>query len=320
MAVGDDSGEEDQDEEEARMVQYQHILMDVAKMGRQLLGAKRRGSSTKNSLPQNEKEAEQLHYLVGNACGALQVAKIRRADIDKADLQRNIDLVETQGVRLALEHQQWLTVRKAQDLLEDHKCGEWAKLMVLSTSGSVDEPTEWTSIDRRFKWCLPEPTSDVKEVQKFGKIWQEAAFTDPFLSALSDAGQQGDGPSKIIKLCESFLAASGESSFPQWAEAFTTPTVKVFRGILALVSPVPYKYQGTTDDVNFVLPCPGKPTSIVKDLRVGKLVLAKLKPAGPADPVWADRKQESMSPTTHLIFRLGHFRRLSRIELQEWGP
>ncbi len=89
LAIGDDSGEEeDQDEGEARMMQYQHILMNDTKMCRQLLGAKRRGSSTKNPLPQNEKEAEHLHYLVGNACGALQVAKIRRADIDKADLQR----------------------------------------------------------------------------------------------------------------------------------------------------------------------------------------------------------------------------------------
>lgn len=185
-----------------------------------------------------------------------------------ASIRTNVETLELQGVRLPLQNQ-WVVNRRLLDgLLGDGKVDEWISALIPWPIAKGN----WDAESPSFRTSPLSEKADSDVVGKFKETWFATAFSDQWVRIF---GIAEENPKPLADLCQKLLLAAAAEPVPERYVGLLEPAMKVFRGLLALCSPLPGICNSGQQDVLYV--SDSRKSSVAEDIeKFGRLILRKV--------------------------------------------
>ena len=208
--------------------------------------------------PEDTQESLRLNGIIDNctAALALQPQYLRAKGVKLADIVSHVTTLADSGYQLPSDHQILITKLIAIDAAAMRDFQTWVTRIDLGPCHEVD----WTLEAASFKYIkavsLPEASEDFQEVVR---CWHCAVFNNSFFAAVQKCCSEDDAPAKLTDMCALAAQCLSKSELcgklPEWTvRVLIEPALKLLRGLLALLCPVPQYMGGKLNDVNYINP------------------------------------------------------------------
>lgn len=252
-------------------------------------------------------EGSAEHDLATNALKAVEACKdMQLANLDKLtlpDLMTRYNMIVTQGVDFPDIHKQHITKKVLVSFLGMGKVQAWSTGLALRIDGTgAIPPTEWDPAQPSFYTCAPKDKAS-SEAAKFKDIYWDTCLCQPFMNALHDVAEGGKAPTMLMKMVVAAIQAlrcdtmtkdgDGDSAVEaaevatesaaasvaeDWLSEIISPVLKVMRGIVCMVSPIPKHHGSSIGDVKYLFPDDGRSSMLGRHVgKMGRLVQAKVR-------------------------------------------
>lgn len=203
---------------------------------------------------------------------ALQIPKQSTADLQEAYLVLN-----KEGHTVPDENIRIFTREISKALALEGKWKEWVgTLSLMCSEFNVSKPC--------FGATLPKRTAPEGILTEFWKQWRQSVLNDAVVGLLV-AGKEG--AQDLLEVAQIVVGAMAQETkeLPEYASIEATSALRLFRGLVALLDPVPFALGSSLDDVSYVAPLTDDAKEVARqDFGLaGKSVMRTLA----KDPFWA---------------------------------
>ena len=239
-------------------------------------------SALKNFKTEDEgsevmREELELKKAMATAATALQANRLEAADID--EMTRNAALLCLQGIELPVEMKVNITKRVATVHLNAQKLDDWLGCL------SISSTTAWTAQSPSFGGSVKHERCAIPADLVIVEAFVGAALPDALMRLLTPADEPSEMQRRcdlLLKACKAYLLQhdqEGHSAADNSVLKIVSGNVaKVFRGVVALLSPIPGDCGSGLEHVEYVNPRNATSAPLLSDIpKLGRLILNKLR-------------------------------------------
>ena len=134
---------------------------------------------------------------------------------------------------------------------------------------NLESGEKWDAGDPDLATCCP-PDAESAKADGFKARFHRAVFCPAFVKAFNSSLEAGEGPDELTRMSRIFLTEvqSGIAlqDIPPWAteEAVVAPVLSVVKAFVALWVPIPLLFSAGLEDVQKLMPPPGKRTTLIR--------------------------------------------------------
>ena len=282
-SVGDPpSGDEDRGEPDSLSEEYpDYAAALTCSLGRELKGAK----SRVDGMPAGaDKDFSMLAFQTVEACQRNLPGKM--ATRNASQLKSDFKLISAQMAQAKQSMPAEVLVEYTTAIVIDiasedspTSVTDWAAACwCWDDETHAPKELEWKSDSPNYRLCMPEDIVVLKRI-KFKSWWWKGVFNSTFMSAYNDSLEGGEGPAALLRMTKAFLQEAAFRTHPKGSGAaellgvkenglpcWCLNVLKLMRGFVVLCSPIPRLFDGQLSDVSYLIPGPGKSSTLPTDL------------------------------------------------------